>query len=77
MKNNTTKQENKCCGCQECSKTCAMHVCEKCSPFAAIFGLLFLLAGLNIFQFSWFNGWTILGVMLIVVALSGKSAMKV
>ena len=50
---------------------CGMHLCNKCASVNIIFGLLFLVASLGLSAAPWFNGWTIIGVYLVVWGLSG------
>ena len=41
---------------------CGMHLCGQCAPLILIFGILFLVAGLNLWNpGAWFNGWSLLG----------------
>lgn len=47
---------------------CGMHLCGKCSPMVGVFGILFAVAGLGLYVANWFNGWTILGVFMILWA---------
>ncbi|MFH0955204.1 MAG: hypothetical protein V1777_03805 [Candidatus Micrarchaeota archaeon] len=53
--------------------TCGMHCCGKCSPLIFIFGILFLIAGLNLWNPApaWFNGWSILGLFFFLWGLTG------
>lgn len=46
--------------------TCGMHLCSKCALPNVIFGLIFLVGGLNLWSGApaWFNGWTTIGVYL-------------
>ncbi|MBI5177603.1 hypothetical protein HY995_05985 [Candidatus Micrarchaeota archaeon] len=53
---------------------CGMHACGKCAPMIAVFGLLFLVAGLGLFTAPWFNGWTVAGVFMAL--WGGLSLMK-
>ena len=46
---------------------CGMHLCGKCSMAVLIFGLIWLIAGLGLWNpGAWFNGWTILGAFAVV-----------
>lgn len=47
---------------------CGMHLCKKCSTSNLIFGVVFLVAGLGLWAGapSWFNGWTLVGVYLLL-----------
>lgn len=69
------KSDEKCDSCG----TCGMHLCGKCAWAQLVFGILFLLAGLNVFAgMPWLNGWTILGVYLglwglMAMTMGGKS----
>ncbi len=53
----------------ECKGNCGMHLCSKCALPQLIFGLLFLIAGLGLYSAPWFNGWSILGVYLVLWGL--------
>jgi len=45
--------------------TCGMYICKKCGVVNVIFGILFLIAGLGLWNGpSWWNGWTLIGVYL-------------
>lgn len=64
-----------CCGADECCgeccgpvEACGMHYCKKCGIAAAVFGLIFLLAGLGYLP-AVLNGWVIVGVFLLVAGL--------
>lgn len=50
---------------------CGMHLCGKCAPMTLIFGILFLVAGLNLWTGApaWFNGWSIVGLFLFLWGL--------
>jgi hypothetical protein len=54
-----------------------MHLCGKCAPLTALFGILFLVAGLGLWSGApmWFNGWTLVGVFLAFLGL-GSLFMK-
>lgn len=57
--------------------SCGMHLCGKCAPLTALFGILFLVAGLGLWSGApmWFNGWTLVGVFLAFLGL-GSLFMK-
>ena len=48
--------------------TCGMYTCKSCGIFNIVFGILFLIAGTGIWANTpnWFNGWTILGVYVLL-----------
>ncbi len=60
----------------ECKGNCGMHLCSKCALMQVVFGLLFLISGLGLYSAPWFNGWTILGVDLMLWGLAAMSMMK-
>ncbi len=47
---------------------CGMHLCKKCSPVILLFGLLFLVAGFGLWAGApmWWNGWTLIGVFMLL-----------
>ncbi len=49
-----------------CEGICGMHLCGKCAMPMAVFGLLFMIVGFNLWNGApgWFNGWSILGVFM-------------
>ncbi len=48
--------------------TCGMYTCKKCGVVNLIFGILLIIAGLGLWGGapSWWNGWTIIGVYLLL-----------
>ena len=66
------KTKSKGMNCEgNCESACCMHPCCKCAAPILIFGLLFIIAGFGLWTDAplWFNGWTIFGVMLAMIAL--------
>ncbi len=54
---------------------CGMHLCGQCSMMVALFGILFLVAGLGLYVAPWFNGWTLLGAFLALWGIGAKTKM--
>lgn len=55
--------------------TCGMYTCKKCGVVNIIFGILLLIAALWSGAPTWFNGWTVIGVYLLlwgIMSSSGK-----
>ena len=48
--------------------TCGMYICKKCGVINLIFGILFLIAGIGLWANGpdWWNGWTLIGVYLLL-----------
>ena len=48
--------------------TCGMYICKKCGVINLIFGILFLIAGIGLWASApdWWNGWTLIGVYLLL-----------
>ena len=56
---------------------CGMYTCKKCSVANIVFGILLLIVALGLWGSApaWWNGWTIIGVYLLLWGLgtvSGK-----
>ncbi len=51
-------------------KTCGMNICKKCAGVNIVFGILFLIAALWEAAPSWLNGWTLIGVYLLLWGLA-------
>ncbi len=49
---------------------CGMNICKKCGTVNLIFGVLFLVASLGLFVAPWFNGWTLIGLYLLLWGVS-------
>ena len=51
---------------------CGMHLCGKCSNVVLLFGVLFLVAGFDLWRGApaWWNGWTLAGAFLLLWGLS-------
>lgn len=60
---------------KDMSCSCGMHLCSKCSIINIIFGLLFIIAGMQWFVAPWFTGWTLIGAYLFLWGL-GTMMMK-
>ena len=61
-----------------CDGCCGMHPCGKCAISVLVFGILFLIAGFNLWAAApaWFNGWTLLGVFMALWGLMGMMMKK-
>jgi len=51
--------------------TCGMYICKKCAVANIIFGILLLVVALGLWSSApnWWNGWTIIGVYLLLWGL--------
>jgi len=52
------------------AKMCGMNICKKCAGMNLIFGILFLIAALWAGAPGWLNGWTLIGVYLLLWGLA-------
>ena len=55
-----------------------MHMCGKCAISVLVFGILFLIAGFNLWAGApvWFNGWSIVGIYIGLWGLMGMMMKK-
>ena len=54
-----------------------MHICGKCAPMILVFGILFLVVGLNVLpQFAWLNGWSLLGAGMLIGGVMAAGMIK-
>lgn len=55
-----------------------MHICAKCAPMMLVFGILFLIAGFNLWPTApfWFNGWSIIGIFAVLWGLVAMTMKK-
>lgn len=62
----------------KCDGCCSMHICGKCAPMMLVFGILFLIAGFNLWTSApyWFNFNTIIGVFLAIWGLAAMMMKK-
>ena len=55
---------------------CGMSVCKKCATMNLVFGILFLLAAFWKSAPTWFNGWSLVGLYLLLWGLFSLGGAK-